>query len=177
MVQKLTLEKMFLAKILIFLKEKKKKSIDFCHQKLTLYNFGTFDDLSFSNNFFFLFSILILGQKSCFLGPTIFEIPQPNWYYYTTLPLLPNNPCSRSWLRGCIRNTFKNSSISWMQRAYENHQVILRLTICTYYIWIEAATWWTYLPNLIRSNMGPSINDVGNFSGFLTHPFRMSAVF
>ena len=20
-------------------------------------------------------------QKSCFLGPTIFEIPQPNWYY------------------------------------------------------------------------------------------------
>ena len=25
--------------------------------------------------------MLILGQKSCFLGPTIFEIPQPNWYY------------------------------------------------------------------------------------------------
>ena len=25
---------------------------------------------------------LILGQKSCFLGPTIFIIPQPNWYYY-----------------------------------------------------------------------------------------------
>ena len=23
-------------------------------------------------------SMLILGQKSCFLGPTIFEIPQPN---------------------------------------------------------------------------------------------------
>ena len=52
-VQKLTLEKMFLAKILIFLKEKK-KSIDFCHQKLTLYNFGTSDDLSFINRFFFL---------------------------------------------------------------------------------------------------------------------------
>ena len=26
-------------------------------------------------------SMLILGQKSCFLGPTIFKIPQPNWYY------------------------------------------------------------------------------------------------
>ena len=25
--------------------------------------------------------ILIFGQKSCFLGPTIFKIPQPNWYY------------------------------------------------------------------------------------------------
>ena len=26
----------------------------------------------------FPFSMLILGQKSCFLGPTIFKIPQPN---------------------------------------------------------------------------------------------------
>jgi hypothetical protein len=26
----------------------------------------------------FPLSMLILGQKSCFLGPTIFEIPQPN---------------------------------------------------------------------------------------------------
>ena len=25
--------------------------------------------------------MLILGQKPCFLGPTIFEISQPNWYY------------------------------------------------------------------------------------------------
>ena len=25
--------------------------------------------------------MLILGQKACFLGPTIFEIPRPNWYY------------------------------------------------------------------------------------------------
>ena len=29
--------------------------------------------------------MLILGQKSCFLGPTIFEIPQPNWYYCTSI--------------------------------------------------------------------------------------------
>ena len=29
---------------------------------------------------FFLMSMLILGQKSFFLGPTIFEIPQPNRY-------------------------------------------------------------------------------------------------
>ena len=25
-------------------------------------------------------SMLILGQKSCILGPTIFEIPRPNWH-------------------------------------------------------------------------------------------------
>ena len=29
----------------------------------------------------FPLSILIFGQKSCFLRPTIFRIPQPNWYY------------------------------------------------------------------------------------------------
>ena len=28
----------------------------------------------------FPLSMFILGQKSCFLGPTIFEIPQPNWH-------------------------------------------------------------------------------------------------
>ena len=27
-------------------------------------------------------SMLILRQKSCFLGPTIFEIPQQKLYYY-----------------------------------------------------------------------------------------------
>ena len=29
---------------------------------------------------FYLRSMLILGLKSYFLGPTMFEIPQPNWY-------------------------------------------------------------------------------------------------
>ena len=48
----------------------------------------------------FPLSLLILGQKSCFLGPNIFKIPQPNWYYcvinmharlvhrYSVLPIL-----------------------------------------------------------------------------------------
>ena len=33
---------------------------------------------------------LIFGHKSCFLGPTIFKIPQPNWYYsqYSGRPTL-----------------------------------------------------------------------------------------
>ena len=29
----------------------------------------------------FPLSMSILGQKACILGPTIFKIPQPNWYY------------------------------------------------------------------------------------------------
>ena len=28
----------------------------------------------------FPWSMLVFGQKSCFFGTTIFEIPQPNWY-------------------------------------------------------------------------------------------------
>ena len=35
----------------------------------------------------FPLSILFFGQKSCFLGPTIFKIPQPNWHYYVLWPL------------------------------------------------------------------------------------------
>ena len=33
--------------------------------------------------------VLILGQKSCYLGPTIFKIPHPNWCQYSlfTAPL------------------------------------------------------------------------------------------
>ena len=33
----------------------------------------------------FPLNMLILGQKSCILGPTIFKIPQQNWYYSTYL--------------------------------------------------------------------------------------------
>ena len=33
----------------------------------------------------FPLSMLILGQKSCILGPTIFKIPQPNCHYYLYL--------------------------------------------------------------------------------------------
>ena len=42
-----------------------------------------FDELTFIYKFFFSFEhlcMLILGLKSCFWRPTIFEIPQPNWY-------------------------------------------------------------------------------------------------
>ena len=28
----------------------------------------------------FIWVQYIFGQKSCYLGPTIFEIPQPNWH-------------------------------------------------------------------------------------------------
>jgi hypothetical protein len=36
----------------------------------------------------FLMSMLIPGQKSYFLGLTIFKIPRPNWYYYVAVPSL-----------------------------------------------------------------------------------------
>ena len=52
-----------------------------CRDWLWKYDFGTFWGTVIHQQIFFLkFSLLILGGKSCFLGPTVFEIPQPNWY-------------------------------------------------------------------------------------------------
>ena len=54
------------------------KLIDFWNQKLTLkVQFWHFlmNRNSLKKN---PLSMLILGQKPCFLGPTIFEIPRPN---------------------------------------------------------------------------------------------------
>ena len=46
--------------------------------------------------------MLIHGQKSYFLGPTIFKIPQPNWYY-----------SAHTWFRSCItfRVSFSSTSL------------------------------------------------------------------
>ena len=55
--------------------------------------------------------ILIFGQRSCFLGPTIFKIPQPNWYmptyirsilfiiFFTKLPMWFIEINFRFWVR------------------------------------------------------------------------------
>ena len=64
--------------------------VDFLHQKLTLkvqfwhflMNHNSSTDLK-KNPLSMLNQLLILGQKSCFLRPNIFEILQPNWHYYT----------------------------------------------------------------------------------------------
>jgi hypothetical protein len=60
-----------------------KDSDNFWHKRLTFKVWLTFRwTVIHRQNFLFSFplSMLIRGQKSCFLGPTIFEIPQPNWY-------------------------------------------------------------------------------------------------
>ena len=43
----------------------------------------TFEKLSFivlKKPQWFPCNLLIFGQKSCFIGPTVFEIPQPKWH-------------------------------------------------------------------------------------------------
>ena len=89
---------------LIFLNEKKiiKNSNDFWNRKLTFkvqccyFRMNRHSSAEFIKN---PLSMLILGQKSCFLRPTIFEIPQPNWYYSRTTVyktgVLPANPCQK----------------------------------------------------------------------------------
>jgi hypothetical protein len=71
---------------LIFLNEfffEKISSIFDIENWLWKYDFGTFwwtiihHMIVLKKN---LVSLLILGQKSCIFGPTIFKIPQPNWH-------------------------------------------------------------------------------------------------
>ena len=64
------------------------------------YDFGTFQQAVthwriFKKN---PLSMLILGQKSCFLGPTIFKIPQPNWHYNVHTRLLEESVEKATWL-------------------------------------------------------------------------------
>ena len=77
-----------------------------------------FDEPSFINEFLLL-SMLILGQKSCFLGPTIFEIPQPNWYY-------------------CWRNYIKKQTyfFTWLQTE---HETVSALIMNSYHLCVESA--------------------------------------
>ena len=52
----------------------------------------------YSQNTMVSFEYIDFGQKSCFLGPTIFKIPQPNWYFHTLdlylSNLKGNNECA-----------------------------------------------------------------------------------
>ena len=70
---------------MIFLNEKIPSICDI-ENWLWKYNFGTFWRTIIRCRIVlkqFPLSMLILGQKSCILGPTIFKIPQPNWHYST----------------------------------------------------------------------------------------------
>ena len=62
--------------------------------------------------------MLILCQKTCFLEPTIFEIPQPNWYYVNKLWIKVGYIIFQSlystifWF--CIKiHTFSGKLLSW----------------------------------------------------------------
>ena len=104
-VQKLKLEKHVFYKKrspkLIFLK---RKSLIFDIENwLWKYNFGTFWQTIIHWRIFK--SMLILGQKSCFLGPTIFKIPQPNWHCLQSKPSLCKCPLTHGFLvKGYIRH-------------------------------------------------------------------------
>ena len=81
MVQKLSLEKIFLTKKqspkLISFNKMKALKIDFESTILALFDQPNRNPSTHFRKKFPL-NMLILGQKSCFLEPTIFKIPQPN---------------------------------------------------------------------------------------------------
>ena len=61
--------------------------------------------------------VLIFGQKSCFLGPTIFKIPQPNWYYSSYSNLVIN------YLITTVSSSFSNFLKSWDAWKFVNSLV------------------------------------------------------
>ena len=81
----------------------------------------------------FPLSILIFGPKSCFLGPTIFKIPQPNWYKYVLIHNLLLYHQIFSWTKNCYHliyfywTDFNKWYIYLKQailRSWENHLLL-----------------------------------------------------
>ena len=78
----------------------------------------------------FPLSILIFGQKSCFLGLTIFKIPQPNWYYS-----LHSCTFKESRERSLEKTTFKVQTFSSFEHLLKgrsfliNHFIDMRTTV------------------------------------------------
>ena len=68
--------------------------------------------------------MLILGQKACFLGPTIFEIPQPNWYItiYTSV----SGPIEGE------EEVFHNNAIKFIILEFQKH-IYLFFNMHTYF--------------------------------------------
>ena len=87
---------------------------------------------------------MILGQKSCFWGPTIFKIPQPNWYYYAYIVFYNVNT------RKCEYGVFQ---ITHANKFFTNHSSLTHdlTNILAFVIW---KTSYSHLPqsSLIHCN-------------------------
>ena len=110
--------------------------------------------------------MLILGQKACFLGPTILEMPQPNWHYYSKreeaawpLLFLNNNdpvfftflfsgsqtdPCFQNKNSGCrLTRLLPPNCVTWFYLKQKTSQSLAKkvreTNVVTYFatIWTE----------------------------------------
>ena len=61
----------------------------------------------------FPLSMSILGQKACILGPTIFKIPQPNWYQCAGFQPIKMHSTA---LQCSIRMSWKFGKLLWKGR-------------------------------------------------------------
>ena len=81
-------------------------------------------------------SRLILGQKSCFLGPTVFEIPQPNWYQINKASLCTVQIYAYDSKITLTPFLFKEVFLLWMRHAEDvnskisSFDLILETIIC-----------------------------------------------
>ena len=91
-------------------------------------------------------SMLIFGQNSCFLGPTFFEMPQPNWHYQVDIKKkLPQNLHIRSIdyimnLIKTITNIEPNFCHIGIPTAYQVSKVDFRIS---YFIIMKSKVFWS----------------------------------
>ena len=92
--------------------------------------------------------MLILGQKSYILGPTIFKIPQPNWPLYICVFKPPYPATSNSRLHNS-QNTFCLTSFGICKSRSTSIGTVLPAKVFM-------GIWWTSITWLSSSENGPS---------------------
>ena len=79
-------------------------------------------------------------QNSCFLGPTIFKIPQPNWYYCTYLSEVMNKSCQLEplFIRMIPPDLFgRLKSMDNVWKIYDGHHVGLETWVVSWITWFN----------------------------------------
>ena len=93
----------------------------------------------------FPLSILIFGQQFCFLGPTIFKIPQPNWYYlkatvHASFQLLSLLEIAWYWMSPARRMAANGQK--WCETWKKGNNVMNVFIFCSYNSSFDVAKWF-----------------------------------
>ena len=103
-------------------------------------------------------SMLILGQKSSFLGPTIFKVPQPNWRYSQHLHLNFRSRIVVQIFVGTCLESLQKMLITWgpvwkSAKSWESWKFTIpkwMMTNSTQYL-MESKTWPVWKSSIFKT--------------------------